>query len=106
VALSQLQPSDLPKNSAGPEWDRFNHAEVTWIARVESNQPTDPTAMRVKFVSDDIVIDAFFSDLDHLGLAKNLRPGALVVLRGTIHMPYNRLALRLDACRILQVQQW
>jgi hypothetical protein len=105
VALSQLQPTDLPKDSSGAEWSRFNHAEVTWIARVDGNQPTDPTAMRVKFISDDIVIDAFFADLEHLRLAKSLHPGAVVVLQGTIHMPYGKLALRLDACRILQVQQ-
>jgi hypothetical protein len=106
VILSQLQPSDLPRSSTGAEWDRFNHAEVTWLARVDSHQPTEPTAMRVMFVSDDIVIDGHFTDLEHLTLAKSLRPGAIVVLRGIINMPNNKLALRLDACRIMGVQQW
>lgn len=104
LTLSQIQPQDLPKSVASPDWRTHNGEEVTWLARVDDVQPRDPTAMRVKFISDDIVIDAYFSELEQLSLARQLRPGSIVVLQGIINMPYEKLALRLDRCQIVLVQ--
>lgn len=106
LMLSRLQPIDLPKSVAAPEWGRLSGKEVTWLARLDSDQPVDPTAMRIRFISDDIIIDGYFTDFEHLKFAKTLRPGSIVVLRGTINMPYAKAAIRLDASRIMSVQRW